>query len=122
MNGPWRKIRLKEAKWLLAAAFLAVAVIDLGGHAVTIYTETGAWCAPFHYNNSGVDCPHKRDHKTPEKTAFDETTLLAVDEALAAPQAAEVAFSVDLPAAPAFRFVTRSLDPPFQPPKTILIV
>lgn len=109
--------RRRNARWLLAAAFLSVAFIDLGSHALTISTDGNAWCTPFHSRNSGIDCPHKRDHRTPEKNTFDETTLLTLEADVDPREPVSIVYQGELPVGPNVRLVTRSLDPPFQPPK-----
>jgi hypothetical protein len=104
---------------VLAAGFLALAFLDLVGHAMESRDNKGAtaWCVQFHYTHPGIDCPHKRDHQRPEK-AFDEVSHVAVlltQEDLRA--STGIVYRSQPPVTEVSRFLSRSLEPPVQPPK-----
>lgn len=114
--------RKKNARRLLAASFLLVAIMDLGTHAFAgSYSGPAVaattWCAKYHYANSGIDCPHKHDHRTPEKSAFDEISHNAV---LLNPSELAITgalYRVQPPVPLDNTHVSRSLEPPVRPPK-----
>lgn len=113
--------RKANARRLLAASLLVIALVDIGSHAVTTAEADAklppAWCVKYHYENSGVDCPHKRDHRAPDKSAFDELGHNAVLEPTEEIQVSGIVYTSELPTAPETRIVTRTLEPPTQPPK-----
>src|SRR5689334_14105143 len=80
-----RHLSLRKGKGivrrLMAAAFLMLVALDLSGHAFVNSRDASgpqAWCVKFHYTHPEIDCPHKRNHQQPHKSAFDEVGHLAV--------------------------------------------
>lgn len=103
---------------VLAAVLVLVALIDIGSHA--LHSSGGsdaAWCIPYHYTNPGIDCPHKRDHRTPDKGAFDDLGHAAVLLVREEPQVAGIVYRTELPVGAPNEFISRTLAPPFHPPK-----
>ena len=115
--------RKRNARRLLAAGLLVIAFVDIASHAITTAdTETrdlSAWCVKYHYENSGVDCPHKRDHRAPDKSAFDDMGHSAVLQPAEEVQISGIVYRSELPAPQEIRTVTRPLEPPTQPPKQV---
>jgi hypothetical protein len=113
--------RKMNARRLLAASLLVIALVDIGSHAFTTAEAwTGGpleWCVKYHYDNSGVDCPHKRDHRMPDTSSFGDTGHNAILESKEEFQISGIIYRTELPTAPEVRIVTRSLEPPTQPPK-----
>ena len=112
-----------NARRLLAAGLLVIALVDIGSHAVTTAESDArgplAWCVKYHYENSGVDCPHKRDHRMPDTSSFGDMGHNAILESNEEMQISGIVYRTELPTAPEVRIVTRSLEPPTQPPKQV---
>lgn len=114
--------RNKNTRQLLAAVLLMIAVFELGSHALfhspgSSETKASTWCLPFHYTNPEIDCPHKRDHRAPDKNVFDEMSHLAVLLKTEEPDLEGIVYRSQLPTPPDVRPLSRELSPPFQPPK-----
>ena len=113
--------RKKNARRLLAAGLLVIAFVDIASHAITT-AEAGTsgpldWCVKYHYDNSGIDCPHKRDHRMPDTPSFGDMGHSAILEPIQEIEISGIVYRTELPAAPQIRIVTRTLEPPTQPPK-----
>jgi hypothetical protein len=113
--------RKGEVRRLLAASLLVIALVDIGSHAITTsgaeWNTSATWCLKYHYDNSGVDCPHKRDHRMPDTSSFGDMGHNAVLEPAQEIQISGIVYRTELPTAPEVRIVTRTLEPPTQPPK-----
>jgi len=112
----------RKVRRLLAATFLMLAFLDLSSHALTDSRDASGsqtWCIKFHYTHPEIDCPHKRDHQSPDKYSFDEASHLAVlltQDDLRAPSG--ISYRSEAPVSyPKSLFLSRSLEPPIQPPK-----
>lgn len=123
MNRLFRVIKQKRnVRRLLAAGFLLIAFVEMGSHAFMDSRDRDAsgaltWCAIFHYTNPGIDCPHKRDHRGPDKSVFDESSHHAVLLTREDLEFAGIAYQTELPAARDAWPLSCSLTPPFYPPK-----
>lgn len=117
-----RTIEKRNTRRLVAAVFLMLVFFDLSGHAFMDSRDASgskAWCIQFHYTHPGIDCPHKRDHQRSDKSAFDEVGHLAVLLTLEDLQAASgISYRSEPPIVrTSSLFLSRSLEPPVQPPK-----
>lgn len=115
--------RDRKIRRLLAAMLLAVAFFDIAGHAIVDAQNadgsSAQWCVKYHYTNSGVDCPHKRDHRGPERSAFDDSSHVAVLAAEELIEGSGISYRSEPPARRETRVITRSLTPPFHPPEQV---
>lgn len=108
--------RKRNMRRLLAAALILIAFVDVGSRSV-MTSGQDVWCAVYHYTNRGVDCPHKRDHRSPDKSSFEETTHEAVLLNKEELRITGIVYTTEEPTARKVRIVTRPLEPLFQPPK-----
>ena len=118
----WFTIGKKDARWLITAAFLFVMCFELGSHAMNDLrgskpASSLTWCEVMHYTSPAIDCPHKRQPFGPQEAVSDQASHhLALIPSIVVPTSGMIYASnstylvVNSP-------ISRSLDPPFHPPK-----
>ncbi len=111
-----------KARRLIAALFLLSAFFELGSHMFLTSSSGGKasawmWCAKFHNPNNGISCPHKRDHRGPERNVLDEMShhaaLLTQDDL----EITVIVYHTEIPAPRRVHAISRTLTPRFQPPE-----
>lgn len=107
---------------MLAAAFLFVAFVEMGSHALIdsqdphALTEALA-CSLAQDMPAKADCPEQRRQRQETKNLLDEmTTHVAVLNSLVVPHSGIAYLSIDNFKAAA-DFVSRAATPPFHPPE-----
>jgi hypothetical protein len=108
--------QLRSVRKYFAAVLLLIAMFDVSSNVLASVLMPPA-CADLHYSSNGVDCPHKRERRSPDRGAFDDTTHLAVLQPADEPEVIGSVYSTETPFPLTFRIVTRSVAPPFQPPR-----
>src|SRR5262249_17534504 len=114
--------RKKNIRRLLAAMFLFVFVVELGSHVLidaqdpNAVTETMA-CSLNEYVPVSADCPEQRRQQQEQKNLLDEMTTHAVILSNMSVPHSGITYRTLDNFASADGIVSRTLAPPFHPPK-----